>query len=287
MAEQETVDDIDGILKDLAAKLAEPEPVTEPVTEPVQPVEPKTEEPGDDTVLKDAAFGVFSRLTPEEKQEWLKKQGLEVAPKKQIQADEVKVATAAQQLTSEKFLKKYDGLFDPSELPADFDEMEPDVQDRVKFLLASEKIAEAKKQEAMKPWNEAQAQAQHQALIKNTATEWSREYGRPDLAAKVEERLSRYTPEHVALYLKEAETGGGPFVEAVMNDVKRIMDSEPPVEPQKEIPPAEPTGGKESYSEPQLSPEAKRAYDRYASDPDFNGDPEFLKGIKASLAGAR
>lgn len=284
--------DIDQILKDLEAGIkGDTETPAEPTAEaPAEPVEP-TEAPAektDDVDLKEAAYSVFARMTPEERIEYVKKLGLKVADEKSIEQDKAHVATGTAKLTAQEMLKSLQSQVSPDELPDGYDELDPVDQNLILADLITSKKADKMTQERLQPFEQERQDKELQKAFDVTSQEWAKGHSVPEAAPKIREYIGQFTPDEVALYMRQAENGGGNFVRMVMDDVKNIADQvrqERDANEQKPVPKSEPVGGKEVYTEPALSDTAKAAYARYEKDPDFMDDKEGLKRIKAQLAG--
>ena len=248
-----------------------PAPAAETPEEPADVTQAPAALSDDDLI--DPALGVFGRMDDSKRREILQKTyGYDLTPKAELaKAGEQAVEQARQQITAQQMLEqKFQTLEDKNILPSDFEDLDFASQMSILNAAHADQSAAKKAQEIVAPLMQEREQAQYAQMIDTTANEWSTQLGRPDAAPKVKEFISQFGPQHVQIYMQEAQEGGGPFSMMVANTVKQIVEGMPSLEPETPLPKAEPIGGKETYND-NLS-DAKRSFaDKIAADPDFAG----------------
>ena len=240
----------------------------------------------DESDLTPAVQSWLARQTPEKRQEVLKNAGYEVADTKKVAKDEENVAKGAVKQTAEQMLDGIMAKIPQEMIPEGFDDLEPHQQSLVAAEILSEMKAEAKKNEAMAPFLQQQAQQELAQKIQNTAVGWAQELGQPEAAKDIHAFISTFPPEDVARFERDAQAGGSQFTYMVAQEVKRIVDGYNKNDEnatKKELPNAADVGGMETDTV-QLSKDAQVLYD----DGKKHGLNEAqLKDLKRELSGIK
>ena len=283
---------IEAELAELEKQMTE-EPAETPAETPTEtPIETPAEvakevaTAEDESDLTPAVQSWLARQTPEKRQEVLKNAGYEVAESKKIAKDEENVAKGAVKQTAEQMLDGIMAKIPQEMIPEGFDDLEPHQQSLVAAEILSEMKAEAKKNEAMAPFLQQQAQAELAQVIQNTATGWAQELGQPDAAKDIHAFISQFPPEDVERFKRDAQAGGSQFTYMVAQEVKRIVDGynkNDEAATAKPLPNAADVGGMETDTV-QLSKDAQVMYDDAKK---LGLDEGQLKDLKKELAGVK
>ena len=277
-------------------KALEEELTKEPVETTEAPAETPVETPAevtaevakaeDESDLTPAVQSWLARQTPEKRSEVLKSIGLEVADTKKVAKDEENVAKGAVKQTASQMLQAVMSKIPPEMIPEGFDDLEPHEQSLLAADILSEMKAEAKKNEAMAPYEQQRAQQEMQAKIANTATAWSTELGVPQASEEVHRFLSTFPPEDVQRFERDAQMGGSPFTYMVAQEVKRIVEGfnkQDEKATEKPLPNASDVSGAVD-AEPTLSKDAQVMYDEAKK---LGLDEGQLKAMRKELAGVK
>lgn len=210
--------------------------------------------------LDDAADSVFLRMDPEKRLGYIKRWGLEVVDKKAAEKDGQDIAVGAAKATAQQMLEGIQRGVSPDELPDGYDDLDPSDQNLILMDIRAKKEAKAMVDAELAGFRQAQAQAQGQQMLDQSAQDWAKELAVPEAAPKIREYIGQFSQEEVGLYIQQAQGGGGMFVQTVMEKVRSIADEvqkakESAVE--KPLMKSEETGGATAKPAPNLPAAAK------------------------------
>lgn len=278
--------DIDAQLAELEQKILadQEEPKTEaPKTEEPKAEEPQAPNPVDFNDMVPAVKSALANMTPEKRAEALS--DWQKAVEQKQQQEEQKVATGAVRKTTDEMLSEIRKGVPDELLPSDYDERDPHEQFAILNFLQTELKAEAKKEEALAPYRQQEAQMAHERSLDETAKGWANDLGKPEAEKHIRDFIGQFPPQYVEMYKQEMANGGGPLMTMVSQQVRGIVDSlnrqdeaktEIPLPKSEDVVPAE--------DGPQLSPSAQGIYDDLKAS---GMDENELKRYRKELAGVK